>query len=316
MSSNTSPISNVATNIITGFLGVGKTTAILNLLQQRTRNERWSVLVNEFGEMGIDGYLMQNNDSSIVIKQVPGGCICCAAGLPLQVAVNQLLKQTRPDRLIIEPSGMGHPRNILKSLTDIHYQAVLDMRACVCLLDPRKIHDKRYLESELFVDQIDVADIVIANKTDLCETKEKQYFEDYILQRDSTKQTKWVVNGNIKLHWLNSKHREAASQSSSSSAMRSKRSYQLESQFNKLTFDYSRNIRFNYKAMTEYIASLKAERIKAILNTDDGFIVINHAGGELKTQRLDKLIINRIEIISTESFNRDELANKLNELIL
>lgn len=311
MSSNTPPISNVTTNIITGFLGVGKTTAIINLLHQRPPDEHWSVLVNEFGEMGIDGYLMENNDSSIFIKQVPGGCICCAAGLPLQVVVNQLLKQTRPDRLIIEPSGMGHPRNILKSLSEKHYQGVLDMRACVCLVDPRKLNDKRYLESELFVDQIDVADIVIANKTDLCGTGQKEKFEQYILHVDQHKQTKWVENGRIELQWLNLKCRE--SKPEKSAAKTTKLTDTFESQFNKLTFNYTPDIKFNLKSITAFLSSLNAERIKGVLNTDEGFIIINHAGGDFRTEFVARLATNRIEIISIEKFNQTTLANKLKE---
>lgn len=67
----------VPTNILTGFLGVGKTTTILNLLKNKPENENWAVLVNEFGEIGIDGALM--TDQGALIKEVPGGCMCCTA---------------------------------------------------------------------------------------------------------------------------------------------------------------------------------------------------------------------------------------------
>ncbi|GAL28505.1 putative metal chaperone [Vibrio variabilis] len=71
----------VPTNIITGFLGVGKTTTILNLLKDKPENENWAVLVNEFGEVGIDGAMMA--DGGAMIKEVPGGCMCCTAGVPM-----------------------------------------------------------------------------------------------------------------------------------------------------------------------------------------------------------------------------------------
>ena len=70
---------DVPTNIITGFLGVGKTTAILQLLQNKPANERWAVLVNEFGEIGVDGSLIQgqhSESSGVFIREVPGGCMC------------------------------------------------------------------------------------------------------------------------------------------------------------------------------------------------------------------------------------------------
>ena len=81
----------IPTNIITGFLGVGKTTAIMQLLKTKPENERWAVLVNEFGEVGVDGSLLKPEDKSsqdVFISEVPGGCMCCAAGLPMQIALN------------------------------------------------------------------------------------------------------------------------------------------------------------------------------------------------------------------------------------
>lgn len=87
MSSKQASISGVPTNIITGFLGVGKTSAILNLMKHKPEGEKWAVLVNEFGEIGVDGSLIQGQKSdaqSVFIREVPGGCMCCAAGLPMQ----------------------------------------------------------------------------------------------------------------------------------------------------------------------------------------------------------------------------------------
>ena len=82
-----------AVNVITGFLGVGKTTAILNLLQQKPDDELWAILVNEFGEIGVDGGLLQGQAPSrddVMVFEIPGGCMCCAAGLPMEMALSQL----------------------------------------------------------------------------------------------------------------------------------------------------------------------------------------------------------------------------------
>jgi len=84
-------ISAVPTNIITGFLGVGKTSAILHLLKSKPDDERWAVLVNKFGEIGVDGSLFQGQskeEAGVFIREVPGGCMCCATGVPMQVALN------------------------------------------------------------------------------------------------------------------------------------------------------------------------------------------------------------------------------------
>ena len=127
---NSSHLSAVPTNIITGFLGVGKTTAILNLLKSKPANQRWAVLVNEFGEIGVDGSLFQgqqSEDQDVFIREVPGGCMCCAAGLPMQIALNQLLAKAKPDRLLIEPTGLGHPKEVLQVLSTEYYQDVLSL---------------------------------------------------------------------------------------------------------------------------------------------------------------------------------------------
>ena len=109
-------ISAVPTNIITCFLGVGKTSAITNLLSQKPDNETWAVLVNEFGAIGIDGshfFGLINSNSGVFIQEVPGGCMCCASNVPMKVALNKLLKEANPDRLLIEPTGLGHPKEVI-----------------------------------------------------------------------------------------------------------------------------------------------------------------------------------------------------------
>ncbi|MBO2615374.1 CobW family GTP-binding protein [Shewanella algae] len=157
----------VATNLITGFLGSGKTTFIKALLANKPAGETWAVLVNEFGEIGIDAGLMGPSDSGVVIREVPGGCLCCAAGVPTQVAVTQLLARAKPDRLLIEPTGLGHPKEILKTLSSKPFAEVLSLKASICLFDPRKLSDKRYSEHENFLSQLQIADILLAGKQDL-----------------------------------------------------------------------------------------------------------------------------------------------------
>lgn len=140
-------LKNIPTNVITGFLGAGKTTAILHLLKQKPEHERWAVLVNEFGEVGIDGSLLagqKTEDQGVFIREVPGGCMCCAAGLPMQIALNMLLARAKPDRLLIEPTGLGHPKEVLAVLAAEHYQEVLDLRSTITLVDARKAHETRY----------------------------------------------------------------------------------------------------------------------------------------------------------------------------
>ncbi|MEM7672884.1 MAG: GTP-binding protein [Verrucomicrobiota bacterium] len=163
-------IEGVPTHIITGFLGSGKTTTILHLLKEKPSLSRWAVLVNEFGEIGVDGALFEGRhrkESGVFIREVPGGCMCCTANLPMQVALNALLREARPDRLFIEPTGLGHPVEVLEVLSGENYRESLSIQRVVSLVDARCLADDRYLENETFVQQVEIADILVGNKADL-----------------------------------------------------------------------------------------------------------------------------------------------------
>lgn len=179
-------IKNIPTNIITGALGVGKTTLIQSLLANKPKHERWAILVNEFGEIGIDGAIFEGNSingneqQGVFVKEVPGGCMCCTSGLPMQIALNLLLAQANPDRLLIEPTGLGHPKEVMETLSAPHYRGVLDIYATLTLIDARKLADKKWREHEVFQQQMQIADIVIANKEDLYELDDYKALEKYL----------------------------------------------------------------------------------------------------------------------------------------
>lgn len=155
----------VPTHLITGFLGVGKTTAILDLLARKPANEKWAVLVNEFGQVGIDGATLSQN--GVAVREVPGGCICCTAQLPLKVALTKLLREVRPERLIIEPTGVGHPAGIIDALRDAALAPYLDLVNVITLVDPHQFADARFAAMETYQDQLNLADVLVANRCDL-----------------------------------------------------------------------------------------------------------------------------------------------------
>ncbi|MEX1081704.1 MAG: GTP-binding protein [Halofilum sp. (in: g-proteobacteria)] len=171
-------ISRVPTNLITGFLGVGKSTAIRELLARAPAGERWAVLVNEFGEVGVDAAAI-GGDERAVIQELPGGCMCCTLGAPLKVTLTRLLRQARPDRLLIEPTGVGHPARVLDTLRTGDLAPALDVRATVCLIDPRQLADERITGREVFQDQVELAEVLVANKADLCDAAAVAHFREW-----------------------------------------------------------------------------------------------------------------------------------------
>ncbi len=195
----------IPTNLILGFLGVGKTTAILDLLKHKPDNETWAVLVNEFGAVGIDGALLGGQGA--VVREVPGGCMCCVAGLPMQIGLNRLIHEAQPDRLLIEPTGLGHPTQIIDTLTSEHYAEVIRMEAVIGLVDPRRLDEPRVMANEQFQDQVATADVLVANKADVCSASERQRFMAWAEALQPAKRIVAVTEqGRLQPGWLDGPH--------------------------------------------------------------------------------------------------------------
>ncbi|WP_445001125.1 CobW family GTP-binding protein [Halomonas mongoliensis] len=160
------PLANVPVHLITGFLGSGKSTLIHELIAQKPAGERWAVLINEFGQVGIDQAMFEERDD-LVVKGLPGGCLCCQLAFVMQATLVNLLHRHRPDRVIIEPSGLGHPAGLLEVLRGEAFAGVLEVRGIVTLLDPRRLDDPRAREHETFLDQLTMAEGVALTMTDL-----------------------------------------------------------------------------------------------------------------------------------------------------
>ncbi len=285
------PVRNVTTNMITGFLGVGKTTAILALLEARPAGERWAVLVNEAGKTGIDGSVLAR--SGVTVRQIPGGCMCCATGAPMQAAVTRLLRDARPQRLLIEPSGIGHPRQLLRMLEQPPYRGVLDLRACLCLVDPRVLDDERYTGHPVFNDQLAAADLLIANKTDLCTAEQLRRFEEFAAAQTRMMQTPGrVSHGRIPLAWLDRPHIRDSEPGAPLPGGK---------QFYTSSRTFSPTTLFDYEELTAWIRELDAERLKAVVDTSRGSRLINWTRGELLSTSTSVKAVNRIEIIHTST---------------
>lgn len=171
------PIHQIPTTLVTGFLGAGKTT-LINALISHKSHQRWALLLNEFGKIGIDGALVTDDD--IAIKEVNGGCICCTGQLPLQVALVRLINEHHPDRLIIEPTGLAHPDELLDQLSEPHWQTTLTLNAVICVLSVPQWQQEKYRTHDGYIAHVRHADIVAINRHDTLTDHERQTLRAWI----------------------------------------------------------------------------------------------------------------------------------------
>ena len=307
----------IPTNVITGFLGVGKTTAIQHLLASKPNNERWAVLVNEFGEVGIDASMMgESSESGVYMREVPGGCMCCTAGLPMQIALNQLIQRAKPDRLLIEPTGLGHPQEVLANLRSSEYNEVIHLQATVTLVDARKLSDPEYTSDETYQQQIQVADCLVAHKTDLYVADELQRLEEYLEQQHIQNRPVYsVAHGQLQLEWLNApcnwqpsavEEQHAHSHVDVFAAVPEipEQGYLRKDNKGDGYFSsgwiFQPDFEFDYSDVESILMGIEAERVKGVFITDEGIFAFNKVDGLMSSMALDEVYDSRIEVIGRD----------------
>lgn len=334
----------IPTNIITGFLGTGKTTVIRHLLKVKPENERWAVLVNEFGEIGIDGALLEADDQQIFIREVPGGCMCCTSKMPMQIALAQLLAKAKPHRLLIEPTGLGHPKEVLEELTAEHNRETIDLRTTITLIDARKLSDPRYLAHDIYREQISVAEHLVAAKTDLYQSDEKQQLESALATLNQQhKPLHFIANGELPLDILapasqfpgavpsrqeHDSHQEHSHHHNHDQAHSHHHHHEEDEA---ATFQADGILRtnhskdgfytagwifkpcyvFNHTEVLSLLSGLNLLRAKGVFITTQGIVAFNQADDVLSSFEMDESDDSRIELISNDPIDIAEIEMAL-----
>ena len=162
-------MANTKIDVVSGFLGAGKTTFIKRLVENSKDKGRTIIIENEFGEIGIDGGFLKN--SGIEIKEMNSGCICCSLAGDFEASLRELLKDYAPNRVIIEPSGVGKLSDVLKAVSDVEKDLEVESNSAVTVVDVKKC--KMYMKNfgEFFNNQIQFANTIILSRTDLADNK-------------------------------------------------------------------------------------------------------------------------------------------------
>lgn len=161
-------------DIISGFLGAGKTTFIKRLLDSKVKNEKVVLIENEFGEVSVDSDLL--SDSKIDIKELSQGCICCSLFGDFSKSLQEVVEKYQPDRILIEPSGVGKLSDIIQAVQDAKFADSLNALICMVDVNKAKMYTKNF--GEFFLDQIKAAHTIVLSRTDVAkEEKIKEALE-------------------------------------------------------------------------------------------------------------------------------------------
>ncbi|MQZ29938.1 GTP-binding protein [Acinetobacter haemolyticus] len=313
----------VPTHIISGFLGAGKTTLLQHLLTQKPKNEVWAILMNEFGQIGVDQQLI-TQQSGYAVKELLGGCLCCSSQLPMQIALSRLLSESKPDRLFIEPTGLGHPAQLLEQLTEPHWHSSLDMRALVVVVDGSRLHDKPWVQQHLYTDQLKAAQVVVISHKDGMNDDDQQAYIQ-LKQEYQTYVQSWIEAENGQVPLLQLDLPLVPVQRKVQPLLRQQMTQQNESEMQEikqLPYHYvetaqgytvagwklPKRWQFKFYDVLDLLCTQQDWiRIKAIFYTDLGWKSFNFNPEQFNYKSTEESIDNRIEVIIQDSVQHDWL---------
>ena len=154
----------IPVHIISGFLGSGKTTAIIRLLKEKPPEESWAILVNEFGTVSIDGQTLRSHSAKGAVFDISGGCICCSAKGYFRENLETIIHTSLYNRIIIEPSGLGGIEMVSEIISSF---PCLKLMPVICIVDINSIENPRLQGNLIYKAQIDQSDAIVFSKCDL-----------------------------------------------------------------------------------------------------------------------------------------------------
>ncbi|NHR06012.1 GTP-binding protein [Chromobacterium haemolyticum] len=294
-------------NLFTGFLGVGKTTALRHLIEHRPAHEKWAIIVNEFGEVGIDGAALSQDD--LAVAEIAGGCLCCVAGPQMTATVATLLRRERPDRLLIEASGLAHAAGVIDELRAKPLGEALEVGVVLTLVDPRQFILPDYHRQPLYRDQISIADVLVANKIDTADVPTMEAFRQQAGALFPPKSLVGEVrNGELDPAWLDAaaapkpRYRPAVPDDAAA-------------QWRSMGWTFEPELAFDGERLTRFFDELPAlvpglVRAKGVFKVLDSWVWLNWAAGQWGAAQVSWRRDSRFELIA-EDFDAAVVEDKL-----
>lgn len=289
-------------HLFSGFLGTGKTTAIRHLMKNKADDETWAFVINEFGDIGIDGAVLTNK--GIPVTEVSGGCLCCEAGAELVDSIDMLVNDNPgkvPDRIIIEASGLAHAGAVIDEIRlSKAVRNKVEIGSMFTLVDPRQFTDPNYLRQPVYHNQIAAADILVATKLDLCDVETIERFDDMTIRlfppKTAVIKTK---NAEMENKWL-------TVPPSKKSKYRKVEKHTHDEHYHTEGFVYGAEVAFDPEKLYAFFVNLpnlcqNLVRAKGVFQLNNGvWMWFNWAEGQVTFTEIAWRRDNRLEIIAKD----------------
>lgn len=311
-------LKKVTTYLISGTLGVGKTSLIKQLLKQKPENQRWAVLINEFGQIGVDKALL-TSEQQVNITEIAGGCLCCTGGAPFQVGLTKLLHQAKPDVLFIELSGLGHPAVLQQQLMQAPWDSLLALQSRVLVVDANHA-----TESLLDIEPTNIG-LLVCNKSENITDEQRQ-----ILQTAFTGvPIYWTTEGFLPLSQLpqsviNNKRSlvinlkqlggkiASAAENTQQLATDIICSVQQQKEGWAIGWLFSTDYCFDKVLVENWLKQLRWRRAKLVIQTEQGWLSVNGLEDEeIVWKPTEWRKDNRVELIFNSEQKQQQLATSL-----
>ena len=314
-------LTQIPTHLICGPLGAGKTSLVRSLLAQKPVAERWAVLINEFGQIGLDAALLATNEAGISLAEVAGGCLCCVNGVPFQVGLNRLLRKARPDRLLIEPSGLSHPQQLLHQMRQHPWDRVLALQPSLVVLDTAALaRNEALTASQQSI--VDHAGLLVLNKSETLDDDARRHLQRRLPARPIC----WTQQGQLdlaRLPGIEVDAREVETGSLPSTAQPPLASIWLDplqpimlshaaAEGWSIGWRWQPDLRFDIGKVREWLVSLPWRCAKLVLHGEQSWLSANALDGEpLEFSASEWRRDSRLELIFAEAQLEEALTQRL-----
>jgi G3E family GTPase len=291
-------------HVISGFLGAGKTTLIRAWMSARQADERAAVIVNDFGEAGVDAALLADG---VAVTNIPGGCICCTAPAGLARAVSTILDDVRPDRIFIEPSGLGRPQDVVDMLSRGALKGRVALGPVVVVVDPGADGPADLVES-----QLEAADILVLNRLDLAPPERVAALRDRIA-------ASWPGPLRVLETTFGALPADALGWPAGAGPtlrLTQRRDGPSTAGFRARSWVFPPETRFGWDALRAALQAPGIARFKALLYGDVGWFRVDVAGGKLHFAGTAWRRDNRADLIVDDGADLDAIAAAVEAAIL